>query len=1121
MEINSVNLLPGRLNQAARQVVVDGLKDYLRGPHQRSSSGDVVEAEQIHAGSVRQTPGGSSSNDIDQRPEDFYHVGVLWPAEEPIDGEDDDQFVDDVDPASGTSADSPIALSNAMRQAAMGLSLLVEPALQKIEATVSWGLYTLEQGEEVAHASGELVDGAPQAEAVQPIAEIPLLWRRRPRNFTVEIDLPRLDLEQPQIIKAREETDGLEFTALFRETAKGRFLTLTLVNRRPRHRGGGAVDALESPCIFQSEIRVASVGKGGFLSSTNTGLRKTSDKEYWSHELLYRDCRQFGLGHGVSVNWQVSQSGRTSDSVWTEWLPDVEIRKADPDSLDDRSPLDLDLFAKQEGASSEELLQVLRSLPEEYSTWIMLQRELTDPRCEGFPEAAREPIWGAAQANLDSCEKQNNRILEGIAFLEEDPNAMTAFRLMSRAMRKTMAGDRPAWRPFQLAFILLAIPSAAMRDHVDRELFDLIWFPTGGGKTEAYLGLTAFVLFYRYLTNPPQLAGGTAVLTRYTLRLLTTQQFERSAKTIVACEFVRREEPRFQEYPPFTIGILVGQASTPNRLQEAKKAASPRRGVGDDGGDESTLVPIEGCPWCKTVLQPFEPFVQVDIERQSITTRCPNEECDFHSGIPIVVVDEAIYASPPSFVIATIDKLAQLSTEPRMARILGSGTGGLPPDLIIQDELHLINDALGTVAALFEMAVEFLATDEQGRAPKLIGSTATIRQADYQIRRLYDRPVTQFPPNGITIDDSFFYRTDRQRPGRTYLGIHAQGRAAKTTLPIILGLLAQLPQRIGDKNLRDPFFTNVAYFNSLRELGGALVLAEDDANRYLENQFVDDPSAVGKREIIQIKELTSRLSFRDIKKMFKQMEIDIVESTADSEPLDLVLASSMLSVGVDIDRLGLMLVNGQPKTTSEYIQATSRVGRAESSAGLVVTFFNWSRPRDRSHYERFVGYHESFYRYVEAVSVTPFSARARERALRGAVAAMIRGSALFRENELDPQAVISIAHEGTEAFRHIDAVRQALERRVRSFAPEEADETLIDFSDFCSWMIRRAETSEKSGSSFLWRKPDKEVPGSPVCLLRRGARNDGNEFDLVEAVVPLSMRDVDIQAPVVSLRYLR
>ncbi|MBT5873636.1 MAG: helicase, partial [Candidatus Latescibacteria bacterium] len=504
--------------------------------------------------------------------------------------------------------------------------------------------------------------------------------------------------------------------------------------------------------------------------------------------------------------------------------------------------------------------------------------------------------------------------------------------------------------------------------------------------------------------------------------------------------------------------------------------------------------------------------ISVDLENRTIITPCPKSDCDFSDGLPIVVVDEAIYESPPTFVIATIDKLAQLSSVPDMSKILGRDTKHDPPDLIIQDELHLINDALGTVAALFEMATEFLATNADGSLPKLVGSTATIRQADHQIRCLYRKSLMQFPPNGISISDSFFYRTDTDNPGRLYLGIHAQGKSPKHTLSVVLALLAQLPQRISDKEERDPFHTVVAYFNSLRELGGAHALAEDDVQRLLDQLPLE--AGERKRILTYIVELTSQLQSEDIKSIFSQLEVELHGENDSSEPLDLVLASNMISVGVDIDRLGLMVVNGQPKTTSECIQATSRIGRRAGSAGLVVTIYNWTRPRDRSHYERFTGYHETFYRYVEAVSVTPFAARARERALTAALVAMMRGSEYFRSNKLDLTRIANLKYSNTAEHALVQSIKDKLRDRVTSVEPDALKATLGEFEEFIDEIIQQAEHCVKMDKSLYWLEPSDEEPRGDTIL----QRSDGSNNRGYGRIIPLSMRDVDPPVPVVSLR---
>ncbi len=201
--------------------------------------------------------------------------------------------------------------------------------------------------------------------------------------------------------------------------------------------------------------------------------------------------------------------------------------------------------------------------------------------------------------------------------------------------------------------------------------------------------------------------------------------------------------------------------------------------------------------------------------------------------------------------------------------------------------------------------------------------------------------------------------------------------------------------------LADPWMTVAGYFNSIRELAGTRRLVEDDIRARLRDA---DQRGLAKRKVRAVEELTSRKSGTDIPRILERLE-SVFDKTTEPQraaerkdgkqpsspvPYDVVLATNMISVGVDIERLGLMLVAGQPKNTSEYIQATSRVGRSADGPGLVGTVFNWARPRDLSHYERFEHYHETFYKHVEALSVTPFSARALDRGLSGVMVALMR-----------------------------------------------------------------------------------------------------------------------------------
>ena len=454
------------------------------------------------------------------------------------------------------------------------------------------------------------------------------------------------------------------------------------------------------------------------------------------------------------------------------------------------------------------------------------------------------------------------------------------------------------------------------------------------------------------------------------------------------------------------------------------------------GRDKRAPAPIKACPWCGT---PFNKnsfaCVPNDVAPTNLTIRCANTACDFNRDrpLPILTVDEPIYRRLPAFLIATVDKFASLpwvaetgaffghvdhfaegigfygAADPgHHGRPLDGGWTLDPPDLIIQDELHLIAGPLGTIAGLYEAAIDQLASRKVGKKrvrPKIVASTATVRRASDQIRMLFDRRDTSiFPPPGINRTESFFARTvpSSREPARLYLGIAAQGRGPKLVFLRALTTLVAAAQAAYDacagssepgKNPADPYMTAICYFNALRELGGARRIVEDEvrdrAARYGTQRRRIDPkdTPFADRQIKEPLEITSRVSTDDVAKA--KQRLDAVFGR-DAEPVDIALATNMISVGLDILRLGLMVVQGQPKTAAEYIQATSRIGRDLERPGLVVAVLNLHKPRDRTHFEQFRTFHRSFYRAVEATSVTPWAARALDRALAAVVVAAAR-----------------------------------------------------------------------------------------------------------------------------------
>jgi hypothetical protein len=781
------------------------------------------------------------------------------------------------------------------------------------------------------------------------------------------------------------------------------------------------------------------------------------DRDEQSLALLYRDSATYGIGHGCAAAWDCGP-GEVPHALQADVMPTVELPSMTPDIVLDDRPLKLSMrdLATLPDDGTGPAWDALERVAKGYSDWIDERRN----DLSSLPEK----LQTVATRHLDSCEECRDRIRCGLQLLRESREDRDAFRMANLAMllqqiaskqltaRSASWDDRlgraridgtavspweiydagredirriGTWRAFQIAFLLMSLQGLSDRESDDRETVDLIWFPTGGGKTEAYLAAMAFYMFRERLRMAPGDAlakDGTNVLMRYTLRMLTTQQFQRAASLICAMEEIRRDPTRAcRAIPgrPFSLGLWVGGEGSPNRIAQATTEVG-RYLRGEVKGNPLVLTE---CPWCRAPIGRIEGGTGKKKGRHLLGIAgdsvegprllCSDGACAFGvedraRWLPIEVIDDRIYQRPPSLVIATADKFAMVAYRPAAGALFGRDRStaavaqvAVPPGLIIQDELHLISGPLGTMYALYEAVFERLCTlegprDRQHR-PKIIASTATIRGADDQVRVLYGRERTRlFPSPGLSMGDSFFGRyareaNGRQSSGRLYVGIHGVDHGSILTTQVRTFSAALYRPAAFEKERRDPWWTLLAFYNSIRELGGARTLFDSDIRSRMKFLFNrEGAEGEARRNLRIVEELTSRLSQPEIVGMMERLSRPFGPAGGEGV-LDACLASNIIEVGVDIDRLSLMGVVGQPKTTSSYIQVTGRVGRRwQDRPGLILTIYNPSKSRDRSHFEQFHGYHRRLYERVEPTSATPFAPSAIQRGAAGAILSWAR-----------------------------------------------------------------------------------------------------------------------------------
>ncbi|MED4151081.1 helicase-related protein [Halalkalibacterium halodurans] len=1030
-----------------RQLVLDNVKEEIIGPGQIRENytkfnpigtTEFQSREELHKQYYWEV--GGVKEEILQResPTQRYVSGLLFPLgtnedeeislDTPIDKESveekdvqkREELFDLTEGIENTEDDGEVELfpqRNDFMPSTMGLTFCVDKNLPNFNVKIQGGSYTPHH----VRVKGE-------SKSIQ-------WWLRESVEgvWKVTINDLLVNKQMDTIVEMKNKKEELirhykiQIQARIREV-KGKYIVTVSVTNRSDFKGFNRLQLI----LFQSIMRISTPENYSFSTYPKQyEMKENVSEEEASTELLYRNEGVYAFGHGCAANWD--QNSSSVIEVTSTFMPEYETLSMTPNVTVKKGNKEIELEIKMTdlaGLSSNEHPEtILNPLINGYEEWINNKEK----EINIIPETLR-PV---AKEHIRLCRESLSRMKKGLKLLHEE-QILEAFRLANLAILLQQVNGKEkrfgvvennqilfnksfkegtndevklknansSWRAFQIAFILLSIESFVNEKSKSREIVDLIWFPTGGGKTEAYLGVAAFQMILRRLRNP--FDAGVDVLMRYTLRLLTADQFQRSSRLICAIEYLRRKDQEKLGVIPFSIGIWVGSKTTPNTNSVAKTNLTKLQ---KNNKDAQEFV-VNNCSWCGANLGFYDDkgkkkkhYFGYKIQNNRLVIHCPDKNCPFHEELPIYIVDETIYEKRPTFLIGTVDKFVQLVWKPQARSLFGIDSNGerfaSPPSLIIQDELHLISGPLGTLTGLFEALIEELClkrVDDEVIKPKIIAATATIKQFEEQALALFGRKNSMlFPSPGLENEDSFFAtpaidkKTGKPMPGRKYVGVYTQTVRIMMSQVMAFSSILQSTNEI-EESERDPYWTLLAFYNTLRELGGGLTLTQTDIPQYSTSMGMRKGQK-NLRYINNYLELTSRKQSHEISKTIDDLKIEYDGNKKNSRDssIDLCLASNIIEVGVDIDRLSVMAIVGQPKMTAQYIQVSGRVGRRWwERPGLIFTLYSNTKSRDKSHFEHFREYHQKLYAQVEPTSVTPFSDSSLERGLHAVIVGFLR-----------------------------------------------------------------------------------------------------------------------------------
>lgn len=1148
------------------------------------------------------------------RPSTRYLSGVLYPVQISISNDN----IENISAQSGSmddddDDDEKTSINVGTKPSSMGLTCNIPSEQKFVLATINYGKY-VEVDEEEQNVNEKIKN---KKTAKRPN------WKR------IEPELNPIKINVKESNNKYELEPNVFLRWYMRENKNEKYVTLNvfLTNELKVNQDDFILD---SKCIFQPRIKLSSLDNSKiFMNISRNTYKKIKELELSKKEraFLFRNSKHFAQGHNCSVEWDWQETENMVESIQTTFVPNYIISEIKPRKVTNEIKKSLDMKRLANVKNYNDYASILNPIIIEYENWIK-QLETRENNWKN-DDNAYEKIFMADNINvpknrIEDCKYALERIKEGINKISNEPLIGQAFRFTNEVMYESIAHSNWAkknmekisegekitedgpdvqfeakWRLFQLAFLLLTLESIVNPESTNRNVADLLWFPTGGGKTEAYFGVIVFTLAYRRLRGidsnhvEKELDRyGISVIMRYTYRLLTLQQFQRATTLFCACEYVRmKNESNKKSFgnQPFLVGLWVGYDTTPNSFTEAKKKIQLKRNNPEMTIETSNPIQLLNCPWCGREFNAhnyeFENKNYGDkLRPQRIQIRC-DKKCFFGKPddpdhvIPAILIDEDIRNLRPSLLISTVDKFAQISWNWEYSTLFGnvaqycavhgyspgnapSGRKELckhsstrkningkeesylinmsrklaPPELIIQDELHLISGPLGTLTGLYETAIDILCTNETTKArPKIIASTATTIDADKQIKDLFNSKSTKiFPPQGFEFGDSYFaeiLNISDENPGKLHVGICSTSVGGFNVDSRITACILRKIRHIREnkncyqfkgKILKftdeeiDPYYTLVSYYNTIRNLGGAMRLYEDTIPSYMgtiiettEKKFQKKNNAEPEKiERLHKEELTGRINATKIPSILQNIETKI----GDVNVLDALLCTNMLSVGVDVDRLNIMLVNGQPKSASEYIQATGRIGR--KNPGIVITNYTYVRARDLSYFENFIQFHSIYHKLVEPSILTPFSTRARDRGFSGIILALAR---LTNQHlSVDPK---QFKINNPDIKKIIENIQKQILDRIAEVDGPEYIEAEKDFKNFIKkWENAIKEFPNWSSDDIkkleYRRNPFYSKSKSEIAYLLDSSRDPYNEHAFL---IPESLREAESE---IMLNYI-